>query len=87
MSSSIDASTDSPDDPYPYNKRAVRIPGKNETVAIDPVRLAKAIRARISHEKRPEKRAPEFRAMTRDPCPKCGIPGSRGCDHQLPYDG
>jgi hypothetical protein len=25
-------------------------------------------------------------AYDKGPCPRCGIPGFRGCDHQLPYD-
>lgn len=25
-------------------------------------------------------------AFDKGPCPRCGIPGFRGCDHQLPYD-
>lgn len=25
-------------------------------------------------------------ALSKDPCRRCGVPGFRGCDHQLPYD-
>lgn len=25
-------------------------------------------------------------ALSKDPCRRCGVPGFRGCEHQLPYD-
>lgn len=32
------------------------------------------------------RKAPTRVAMSKDPCARCGIPGTRGCDHQLLYD-
>lgn len=29
--------------------------------------------------------APRAYAQSREPCVRCGTPGFRGCDHQLPY--
>lgn len=34
----------------------------------------------------PARKAPTRVAEDKGPCPRCGIPGVRGCDHQLPYD-
>lgn len=27
------------------------------------------------------------RATSNDPCPRCEVPGFRGCKHQLPFEG
>jgi len=57
-----------------------------------PVRATKPDWARVAAAARarplgpPPKRAPTRHAVDRGPCARCGIPGSRGCDHQLPYD-
>jgi hypothetical protein len=34
----------------------------------------------------PARKAPTRVAEDKGPCARCGIPGVRGCDHQLPYD-
>lgn len=25
-------------------------------------------------------------ALSREECPRCGVPGFRGCEHQLPFE-
>jgi len=52
---------------------------------IDFARLAEAARGRQLGS--PAKKPPTTRALSADPCPRCGIPGFRGCDHQLPFEG
>lgn len=47
-------------------------------------RLAEAYRARQTSA-RPAP-VPTCRAESSEPCRQCGIPGFRGCDHQLPYE-
>lgn len=50
----------------------------------DFARVAAAARARpIGPSAR---KAPTRRALSADPCERCGIPGFRGCDHQLPFE-
>lgn len=51
---------------------------------IDYARVAAAARAR-SIAARPVPKAPTRPALSADPCEKCGVPGFRGCAHQLPY--
>lgn len=53
--------------------------------SIDFARLAAAARARSSAAK-PAPKVPTRHALSADPCRKCGIPGFRGCEHQLPYE-
>ena len=51
---------------------------------IDAQRLAAAYRAKAAHRNpRPAKALIE--AVSAEPCPRCGIPGRKGCAHQLPY--
>jgi hypothetical protein len=51
---------------------------------IDGEKLAAAIRARPAPPPPPKPR-PKRQALSNDGCTYCGIPGSRGCDHFLPY--
>lgn len=62
----------------PSTGRPVRAPQP------DWARVAAAARARTLGPA--PKRAPTRHAIDRGPCPRCGMPGSRGCDHQLPFD-
>lgn len=48
------------------------------------MRLVEAFRASGPPQKAPAP-APTVYAMSADPCPRCGVPGIRGCEHQLPY--
>lgn len=47
-------------------------------------KIAQAARGRVLAP--PVRKAPTRVAFDKGPCPRCGIPGTRGCDHQLPYD-
>jgi hypothetical protein len=62
----------------PSTGRPVRAPQP------DWARVAAAARARPLGPA--PKRPPTRHALDRGPCPRCGIPGARGCDHQLPFD-
>lgn len=48
--------------------------------------LADRFRANSAKPKA-EKRVPTKRAESREPCDLCGVPGFRGCDHQLAFEG
>lgn len=53
--------------------------------AVDWGRVAEA--AKRQHVAAPAVRArPQRMAVDKGPCPRCGVPGFRGCAHQLPYD-
>ena len=54
---------------------------------IDWARVAKAYAAQTAgHQARPmvvPRALPA--ALSRDPCARCGVAGTRGCEHQAPY--
>lgn len=52
---------------------------------IDWGRVANAVASRrvVAPARKPK---PRFPALSKEPCRRCGVPGSRGCDHQLPYE-
>lgn len=64
-------------------QRTKRTPMKAEP-AIDGGRIAAAYRAKASAPRRQPK-VPTRHALSREACVNCGIPGSRGCDHFLPF--
>lgn len=47
-------------------------------------RLAAAMKAKKARTK--SEPAPTKYATSREPCELCGVPGFRGCGHQLPYE-
>lgn len=65
-------------------QRSKRAPTKAEP-AIDGERIAAAYRAKASAPRRQPK-VPTQHALSREACRLCGIPGSRGCDHFLPFE-
>jgi hypothetical protein len=57
---------------------------KNPEPAIDGKRVAAVYRAKV-RKPAPEPKIPTEHALSREECRSCGIPGWRGCEHQLPY--
>lgn len=66
-------------------RRTKLAPMKTEP-PIDGGRVAAAYRAKASTPPRQPK-VPTEHALTREACGRCGIPGSRGCEHFLPFEG
>ena len=58
---------------------------KTAKVHFDGARLAAAFRNRPAPMRLARK--PLHPALSIEPCPRCGISGARGCDHQTPFDG
>ncbi|NBC37342.1 hypothetical protein GTZ99_12355 [Novosphingobium sp. FSY-8] len=52
---------------------------------IDTARIVAAYRAKPVAQRQPRQAKPKRQAMDNSPCRGCGIPGGRGCDHQLPW--
>lgn len=50
-------------------------------------KLADALARRPRKTIEPEKKPPTRRALGPGECHRCGIPGFRGCDHFLPFEG
>lgn len=50
---------------------------------IDTAKVADAFRAKPQASERTGRQLEP--AFTREPCLRCGIPGSKGCNHQLPF--
>jgi hypothetical protein len=77
----------------PADSEAVRIARELGMVkpapAIDWKRVAKVYEA-LHHPAQPSgprsRQRPLPVAASRDPCPRCGIPGLKGCAHQAPCD-
>lgn len=63
---------------------AKRLQARQDAKGVDWARVAAAHRAKApTGNARP---APALPAPSWDECPRCGIPGWRGCDHFLPYE-
>lgn len=68
-------------------KRAERAKAVSAAAKIDGARLAQVLRQReVKAVPAPVKQPTKY-AQTREACRFCGIPGSRGCEHFLPYEG
>lgn len=68
-------------------KRAERAKRLAPAVKIDAMRLAQALREREVRPKPQPVKKPTRYAQSREACRFCGVPGSRGCEHFLPYEG
>lgn len=56
-----------------------------EAQGFDPASFVAAARAK-RHVARAERQRRElYPAASSDPCPRCGVSGWKGCDHQGPY--
>ena len=63
--------------------RAVMV--RKAPAPVDWARVANAVRLRAPVLPK-AKPTPTIVALSREACVRCGVPGWRGCDHQLPYE-
>ncbi|HQS70012.1 MAG: hypothetical protein B7Y36_08325 [Novosphingobium sp. 28-62-57] len=68
---------------HDHDGRAVMV--RKAPAPVDWGRVANAARMREVSPPKP-KPAPTVVALSREACVRCGVPGWRGCDHQLPYE-
>lgn len=68
----------------------IREASAGEAIRLDkpvPIDWARVAAAHRNHVARPEqKRKPIGPAPSREECPRCGVPGWKGCDHFLPCE-